>query len=120
MKRSILIVLVALFGIISQPAFAQGTGSEGFFEIYNDTAENTVVGFYTNDGSGWSSNWLEQDIEPGNSMVARFHADTGSCDQIFRVGWLGQNGEEIFDDPIRIDICEASNVYLGDNEITFD
>ena len=40
-------------------ANAQSTGSEGYFNIYNNTPSNVVVGFYTNDGSGWSNNWLD-------------------------------------------------------------
>lgn len=97
-----------------------GTGSEGYFQIYNNTDDNTVVGFYTNDGSGWSSNWLAQPIGPDESARAEFNADTGSCAQTFRVGWLGESGGEVLDDPIDIDICDASNVYLDDNEIYYD
>ncbi len=101
-------------------AFAQGTGSSGFFEIHNDTGSNIVVGFYTNDGSGWSANWIDEALDPGESAVAEFTADTGNCDQLLRVGWAGDDGREVLDDPISIDICAASNVYLGDNEIAFD
>ncbi len=32
------------------------TGAQGYFVIYNNTAGNIVTGFFTNDGSGWSSN----------------------------------------------------------------
>lgn len=102
-------------------ALAQGTGSEGYFEIYNDTAGNVVIGFYTNDGSGWSSNWLDGiEIMPGQSATAQFHGESGPCEQVFAVGWLGNDGGEVVDDPISIDICAASNVYLADNEIYYD
>ena len=103
-------------------AAAQGTGSEGYFTIYNNTENNVVIGFYTNDGSGWSDNWLTTDeLLPGDSAEAEFYADSGACDQTFAVGWLASDEEsEVVDDPISIDICDASNVYLGDNEIYFD
>lgn len=98
-----------------------GTGSQGFFQIYNDTESHVVVGFYTNDGSGWSANWLNGvQIQPGESSEAKFNADTGNCEQTFAVGWLGSDGGEVIDDPIDINICDASNVYFGDNEITYD
>lgn len=97
-----------------------GTGSQGYFQIYNDTANNIIVGFYTNDGNGWSANWLNAEISPGNSATAQFTADTGNCAQHFSVGWLGSDGGEVIDEPISIDICDASNVYLGDNEISYD
>lgn len=109
----------ALF-MITGPLAAQGTGSEGYFQIYNNTENNVVVGFYTNDGSGWSDNWLGGELHPGDNAQATFTADTGNCAQTFQVGWLGENGSEVMDEPIAIDICEASNVYLDDNEIYFD
>ena len=101
-------------------ALAQGTGSEGYFQIYNNTGNNVVVGFYTNDGSGWSANWLGDAIQPAESATAEFNAETGSCDQVFQVGWLGADGGEVLDEEIGIDICAASNVYLDDNEIYYD
>lgn len=101
-------------------AFAAGTGSEGYFQIYNNTGSNIVVGFYTNDGTGWSQNWLGEALDPGASATAEFYADTGNCDQTFQVGWLGDDGSEVLDEPISIDICDASNVYLDDNEIYYD
>ncbi len=111
---------VILFAAGIGGAAAEGTGAQGVFQVYNDTGDNIVVGFYTNDGSGWSDNWLSAEISPGESAEARFRANTGPCEQTFRVGWLGDDGGEVLDDPIDIDICDASNVYLGDNEITYD
>lgn len=107
--------------VLSAPyAYAQGTGAQGIFTIHNATSQNTVTGFYTNDGSGWSTNWLSEPIPPGESSEARFHANTGPCEQTFQIGWLGESSAEVLDDPIDIDICDASNVYLEDNNITYD
>lgn len=99
-----------------------GTGSEGYFTIYNNTDNNVLVGFYTNDGSGWSENWLSDNsvIGPGEGTEVEFISDTGECGQTFAVGWLTNDGGETIDDPIDIDICDASNVYLDDNEIYYD
>ena len=119
--RSTILAALAAAHLCASTALAQGTGSEGYFTIYNDTTDNIVVGFYTNDGSGWSDNWLATDaLMPGDSALAEFQDESGPCEQVFAVGWLGANGSEIVDDPIAIDICDASNVYLGDNEITYD
>lgn len=101
-------------------AQAAGTGYEGYFQIYNNTDNNTVVGFYTNDGEGWSTNWLSRRLAPGEDAQAEFHEGNQNCEQTLRIGWLGTDGGEVLDDPIDIDICEASNVYLDDNEIYFD
>ncbi|WP_417676562.1 hypothetical protein [Roseibium sp.] len=120
MKRIRFAATLAMIALAVGAAHAAGTGSEGYFQIYNNTDENVAVGFYTNDGSGWSENWLAEDLEPGESARAEFNADTGNCDQTFQIGWLGENGDEVLDEPISIDICDASNVYLEDNEIYYD
>jgi len=111
--------LLCLSLILSASAFAQ-SGSGGAFTIHNQTDNNMVVGFYTNDGSGWSANWLGDQLAPGEAANAEFTAETGTCEQVFQVGWLGSDDTEVMDDEISIDICAASNVYLGDNEMTYD
>lgn len=106
--------------MFTMQAFA-GTGAEGYFSVHNNTESNTVVGFYTDDGSGWSKNWIEGGkITPGYVVEVEFTADTGNCQQTLNVGWLSSDGGEVMDDPIDIDICDASNVYLDDNEIYYD
>ncbi len=101
-------------------ALAEGTGKNGVFTIHNDTESNTVVGFYTNDGSGWSTNWLSRRLAPGATTKMEFSKPGGKCKQTLRVGWLGKQGGEVKDDPINIDICDASNVYLHDNDTSYD
>jgi len=112
----------AIFAVLllSSSAFADATGSKGVFTIHNTTKKNVVVGFYTNDGSGWSDNWLAERLNPSEKAEAKFSSETGSCDQKLQVGWLGQDDSEVLDEAISIDICKASNVYLDDNEIYFD
>lgn len=106
--------------LISVAPVAAQTGKNGAFTIHNETEANTVVGFYTNDGSGWSNNWLSSAVGPGDNADLEFTKSGGRCQQTLRVGWKSKSGGEVKDDPIRIDICKASNVYLHDNEITFD
>lgn len=118
-KLSILSMIFGASLAVSSAAFSQ-SGNEGKFTIHNKTDSNTVVGFYTNDGSGWSTNWLSEQLTPGQEAGAAFDAQSGACDQTLRVGWLGQSGGEVLDEPISIDICAASNVYVADNEIFFD
>lgn len=109
-----------VFALMSGAALAQGSGSEGEFTIFNKSGGNIVIGFYTNDGDGWSDNWLSEDLRPNESAKAAFTADSGACAQTLQIGWLGENGSEVMDEPIDIDICEATNVYLDDNEIYYD
>ncbi|MDF1609853.1 hypothetical protein PZ897_16830 [Hoeflea sp. YIM 152468] len=111
--------LVLAAAVAATAALAQ-TGSEGVFTIHNSTESNVVVGFYTNDGTGWSANWLSERLSPGTQAEAQFASDSGNCDQTLQVGWLGEDNTEVKDEPISIDICEATHVYLDDNEIYFD
>lgn len=112
-------LLTAGSGLVGQ-AFAQGTGKNGVFTIHNETDSNTVVGFYTNDGSGWSKNWMNNNLGPGDTAKMEFSRPGGKCKQTLRVGWRAKGGGEVRDNPINIDICDASNVYLHDNKITYD
>lgn len=105
--------------LVALPAFA-GTGRDGYFDLHNNTNNNIVVGFYTNDGGGWSDNWLDEELGPGQRVTVEFTAPTGPCDQTLRVGWLAAGGGEVVDDPFDINICDASNVYLDDNQIYYD
>ncbi len=112
-------LLTAGSGLVGQ-AFAEGTGKNGVFTIHNETDSNTVVGFYTNDGSGWSKNWMNNNLGPGDTAKMEFSRPGGKCKQTLRVGWRAKGGGEVRDNPINIDICDASNVYLHDNKITYD
>ena len=120
-SKTIPAALFLAASIAAGTAFA-GTGAEGVFTIHNDTENNVVSGFYTSedDGETWSANWLSIQIRPGESAEARFHENTGPCEQTLQVGWVGEGGGEVLDEPIDIDICEASNVYLEDNDISSD
>lgn len=113
--------LAAVASLTAFSAFAQ-TGSGGYFTLHNATSNHTVNNFYTSeDGSNWSASWLEgTSMSPGESIDVEFIADSGSCFQYLTVAWMGANGYEVQDDPITIDICDATNVYLGDNEVSYD
>lgn len=113
---------IALAAFIAATGAQAQTGSECVFTIHNQTEKHTLIGFYTSpdDGANWSDNWLNEDMAPGQTAMAEFTADTCACDQVFQAGWLSADGDEVLDEPHTIDICQASNVYLGDNEVSFD
>ncbi|MFN4057993.1 MAG: hypothetical protein ACK4HW_07410 [Roseinatronobacter sp.] len=111
----------AALALLITPAFAQ-TGAQGIFSVHNDTQGSVVVGFYVSDDlDSFSDNWLEDPIMPGEAFEAQFFADSGACINYFVIGWLGADlNSEVLDDPVEIDICQATNVYLEENGISFD
>jgi hypothetical protein len=120
-KYAPILAIALAFGAPIAPALAQ-SGAEGVFTVHNDTETNVIIGFYvgTTDDS-FSDNWLSDPLMPGETARAEFESEEGSCINYFVVGWLGADMDsEVLDDPVEIDICEATNVYLGDSEITFD
>jgi len=72
--------------VLSTAALSQSTGSKGVFTIHNNTKNNIVTGFYTNDGKGWSENWLSEQLKPKETADAKFSAQTGSCEQKLQIG----------------------------------
>lgn len=121
MKFWPMLAAALVLGTTSAPTLAQ-TGAEGVFTVHNDTETNVIVGFYVGaTDQSFSDNWLSEPLMPGETALAEFEDESGSCINYFVVGWLGADlDSEVLDDPIEIDICEATNVYLGDGEITFD
>jgi hypothetical protein len=104
--------------LLSAPVLSQ-TGSDGVFTIYNNSENNILTGFYSNDGTGWSDNWLGERMMPGDTSSAGFLV-ANACEQILQVGWMGEDNSEVLDGPFSIDICAVSNLYLDENEMSVD
>jgi hypothetical protein len=121
MTRPALALVAFALSFLVQPALGQ-TGAGGVFTIHNNTEDNILIGFYVSDDmETWSDNWLSQPMLPGESAGAEFVAESGSCINYIVTGWLGDDDQsEVLDDLIEVDICQASNLYLDDNEIYFD
>ena len=93
-------------------------GDWGNFTIHNQS-DYIITGFYTDEGDGWSDNWLKEQVGAGESAGMEFLHD-GPCDINFRVGWLTTSGGETLGDPWHIDICNAKNVYFSADKVTYD
>jgi hypothetical protein len=113
-----------IWGVLLALAVAAGgtkdssAGGWGNFAIHNQS-NYIITGFYTDEGDGWSANWLREQIGAGDSAEMQFTRD-GPCDINFRVGWLTTSGGEEMGEPWQIDICNAHNVYFSDSKVTYD
>lgn len=102
-------------------ALADGTGAEGFVNIYNSSPGFVVTGFYTNGGHGWTRDWLTDVIlTPGEGAVAQFRSAPPACHQRVKVGWRSAAGHEVRSHPVAVNICDVSNIYFAQEEIFFD
>lgn len=102
-------------------AFAEGTGADGQVKIFNSSPGFTITGFYTNDGSGWTRDWLgHETLTPGEGAVAQFRSAPPTCHQHVRAGWRSASGHEFRGHAIRVNICGLSNIYFAQEETYFD
>jgi len=89
------------------------------FTIHNDS-DYIIASFQTNEGHGWSNNWLKGDeVHAGDSTALKFLRD-GPCKIQVRVGWRTKDGGQEVSDPWNIDICDAKNVYFDGHKVTYD
>ena len=117
MKKLVAAVLLSI-AFLAGGRMDASAGAWGNFDIHNQS-NYIITGFYTNEGDGWSANWLHEQISAGESAAMAFTRD-GPCEITFRVGWLTTDGQETLGDPWNIDICDAHNVYFDDDKATYD
>jgi hypothetical protein len=111
----LLFAAVAFFGGVK--AYA---GDNVSFKVHN-SSKFIISAFQTNEGHGWSNNWLNGDqIDAGESTVLEFLHD-GPCKIQLRVSWRTTDGGQEVGDPWNIDICKAQNVYIDNRgDVTYD
>jgi len=117
MKKLVAAVLLSI-AFLAGGTMNVSANDWGKFMIHNQS-NYIIVGFYTNEGDGWSSNWLEEQVSAGESAEMQF-THQGPCQVQFRVGWLTTSNDETVGEPWNIDICEAHNVYFDDNKASYD
>lgn len=89
------------------------------FDIEN-SSDYTISSFQSNEGDGWSDNWLGgNEVGPGEAMTLEFVKD-GPCDIEVRVGWRTTDGGQEMGEPWQINICDAHTVYFDGEQVTYD
>jgi hypothetical protein len=94
-------------------------GNNVKFTIHN-SSDYIISAFQTNDGDGWSTNWLGGDtVGAGENAPLEFTAD-GPCKIELRVSWRTTDGGQEVGEPWNIDICKATNVYFDGKKVTYE
>ena len=106
--------VLAIGALLSSSAFADNLK----FKIKNES-KYIISSFQTNEGKGWSKNWLDGDVDAGEALDMEFLQD-GPCAIQVRVSWRTNDGGEEVGDPWNIDICKAHTVYFDGNKVSFD
>lgn len=119
LKSFLFTACVTSFASLS--ASAEGTGADGQIQIFNSTPGFTITGFYTHNGHGWSRDWLRSvTLTPGEGATAQFRSAPPTCHQKVRAGWVSASGHEFRGHPIKVNICNVSNIYFAQEETYFD
>ena len=108
------LLLAGLFAAaLSGPAMA---GSWADFLLQNES-RFTITAFYTNEGNGWSKNWLHggNAVRHGENIEMRFAAEDGPCDVDFEI--VAADG---FKYEYTGDFCKISTLYVYDKTVKFD
>lgn len=82
-----------------------------YFDVENQS-NGTVNEFRTQEDGEWSENWLENRIEPGDTIKLDFETDEGKCEVRTQIH-LVDGG--YFDAPV--DYCKAKTLVIQNNTL---
>jgi hypothetical protein len=109
MVTSVLALLLALV-LLSSPAPA----GEWKFKVVN-RGTLPAIEFRTQEDGDWSSNWISERIEPGDSFDMDFGTDKGDCTVRTQIRFTDGS---YFD--ANVNYCNVGTLYIHDNRLTAD
>lgn len=101
---------LAAIMLVSQAANA----ADYKFHLYNKTTKYTIKGFQTYENDEWST-WSDVALAPGEDQEMNWGANTGKCTVPFRIMY-----EEIKTEQYSVDWCKVKNIYVTDDNVTYD
>jgi hypothetical protein len=101
----------AVMALASLPAHA---GSHWKFNVVNKS-DTPAVEFRTQEDGEWSSNWLRDRIEPGDTFDMDFGTDKGDCTVRTQIRFTDGS---YFD--ANVDYCNVSTLYIHENKLTWE
>ena len=84
------------------------------FTLYNNTTKYTITGFQTYENDTWTT-WKNVGMAPGEKQQMNWGANTGYCTVPFRIMY-----EEINTEQYSVDWCKLKNIYVTDDNVTYD
>jgi hypothetical protein len=89
-------------------------GAHWKFNVINKS-NTAAVEFRTQEDGAWSSNWISDRIQPGDTFNMDFVASKGDC--TIRTQIRFADGSK-FD--AQVDYCKVNNLYIRDGNITWN
>jgi len=111
--RRVLTVLTAA-GAIALATVPAHAGSHWKFSVVNKS-QTAAIEFRTQEDGEWSSNWIKDRIEPGDSFDMDFGTDKGDCAVRTEIRFTDGS---YFDADV--DYCKVSTLYIHEDKLTSD
>jgi hypothetical protein len=89
-------------------------GAHWKFNVINKS-NTPAVEFRTQEDGEWSSNWISDRIQPGDTFNMDFGTSKGDCTVRTQIQFA-DGGK--FD--AQVDYCKVNNLYIHDDKITWD
>ena len=111
--RRVLTVMAAggAIALATAPAHA---GNHWKFAVVNKS-ETAAIEFRTQEDGEWSSNWIKDRIEPGDTFNMDFGTDKGDCTVRTEIRFTDGS---YFDADV--DYCKVSTLYIHETKLTSD
>jgi hypothetical protein len=87
-------------------------GSDHWKFLIKNKSDHAVVEFRTQEDDEWSSNWISERIEPGDTFDMDFNTNEGSCTVRTQITFT--DGSR-FD--ANVDYCKVSTLYLYEDKL---
>ena len=101
-----------MFVAMMLPALAHAEDYK--FRLYNNTTKYPIIGFQTFENDKWST-WSNAALAPGEDKEMVWGANEGSCTVPFRIMY-----ENIATEQYKVDWCKLKNIYVTDDNVTYD
>lgn len=89
-------------------------GGEWKFKVVNK-GTLPAIEFRTQEDGEWSSNWISERVEPGDTFDMDFGTDKGDCTVRTQIRFTDGS---YFD--ANVNYCNVSTLYIFDNRLTAD
>jgi hypothetical protein len=105
-------LLIGMFLSVLLPALAHGADYK--FHLYNNTTKYKITGFQTFENDKWST-WSNATLAPGEDKDIVWGANEGACTVPFPIMY-----ESIETEQYAVDWCKVKNIYVTDDNVTYD